>query len=208
MLKRAVINVSTAKYWVGQQRLSGSLLVNKGNYIQCFYQHEAEVAAPFHTDNMYAFKPYAMKHVADAGFTTLLWLDASMYVLNDITPIFEAIERDGYFFQDSGWMNERWTTAEVLGYFGTNKGRMISSGVLGVNILNPDGKEFLDSWFQACNDGMFNGSHDNYRHDQSAASLIIEQMGLKITDNNTFWTYGKATDTFGGNILIVADGIS
>lgn len=204
---RAVINVSTKKYWQGQERLVNSLLESNRGIAALLCVDEVEVNAPLHTESMYAFKPYSFARAAEQRYTTLLWLDASMYVLKDLTPIFDQIERDGYFFQDSGWTNERWTPPHVKDYFGTNEGKMISSGVLGLDLNNPIGREFLIKWKQASDDGMFNGDYETSRHDQTCASLIIQNMGLTITPNNTFWTYGEIDTVYPDNILIIANGI-
>jgi len=204
---RAVINVSTRKYHNGLYRLRQTIQDNSPQTIFLYFTREYQIGAPFHTNSMYAFKPYAFREAMEQGFTTVLWLDASMYVRKDLTPIFEQIERDGYYGQDSGWENSRWTTPEQKEYFGTDKGKMISSGVIGLDLTNPIGIEFLNRWIKASDDGMFNGSHDVTRHDQTSASLIIEQMGLKITPNETHWMYGNPSDNFKENILIVANGI-
>lgn len=204
--RRSIVNCSTAKYHAGQQRLADSL---KGkDLFATFIMSEAECLAPLHTESMYAFKPYSFIMAKNMGDDVILWLDASMYVIKDLSPIFEQIERDGYFFQDSGWLNSQFMTDEAREYFGTDKGRMISSGVLGIDFTNPIGHEFFNRWFKSCEDGMFNGSHDNWRHDQSCASLIIEQMGLKITNNDTFWQYGKVGEpVLHDGICIIADGV-
>lgn len=203
-MNRCVINVSTDKYKIGQDRLIDSL-VNNTDADVLMYQSEQSVGAKPHSQSMYGFKPCAFSKAYDLGYTSILWLDASMNVLKDITPIFELIEKDAYFAQNSGWKNERWSTPEQIEYFGTSNGWMISSGVLGLDLTNPIGSEFLQKWLKASNDGMFNFSHDVSRQDQTCASLIIENMGLNITENNTLWNYGK--EAWHDGIVLVADGI-
>lgn len=204
---RCIINVSTNKYRKGQERLSETLKGNTDAHL-LLYTKESDVEAPTHQESMYGFKPMAFQKAYELGFTTVLWLDASMYILKDLNPIFEHIEEHGYFWQDSGWENDRWTTPEAEEYFGTNQGRMISSGVVGLDLYHPDASDFLYLWLGAMQDGMFNGSHEVTRHDQLCASLIIENMSLNITPNNTYWQYGKPNETmFHENILIIADGI-
>lgn len=201
---RCIVNLSTQKYWKGQDRLIRSLKDNTDAQL-LMYKRESDVGAKPHSQSMYGFKPLAIEKAYNLGYRELLWLDASMYVIKDLDPIFKEIEKNGFYAQDSGWENERWTTDNALRYFGTNKGRMISSGVLGVNMNHSKGIQFLEKWTTAMKNGLFNGSHDDFRHDQSCASLIIENMGLHITENNTHWNYGK--DPMHENILILADGI-
>lgn len=206
MTPTAVINLSTVKYAPGQERLRQTVFA-QGDFDLQLYTHERQVGAPLHKESPYAFKPYALDKARRDGYKVLLWLDASMYVRRSISPILKHIEDHGYFFQDSEWGNERWTTPEQKAYFGTDKGTMISSGVIGLDLRTDTGKTFLEAWLQAAKDGMFNGSHEVTRHDQTAASLLIEVMGLEITPNNTYWSYGKPTDKFDDNICIIANGI-
>lgn len=200
----AIINLSTKKYEKGQLRLRGSL-EDKTDADILFYSKESEVGARSHRESMYGFKPKAFQQAWIMGYRKIVWLDASIVAIKDLNPIFEAIEKDGYFFQDSGWMNSRWTPQHVKDYFGTDEGKMISSGVVGLNLENQMAINFLYLWLKAMGAGMFNGSHDVYRHDQSCASLIIQNLGLKITDNNTFWNYGK--EPMHDGIVALADGI-
>lgn len=204
-IKRAIVNVSTKKYWNGQMRLIASLK-DKTDATILSWQSEDEVGAEPHEVNNYAFKPMAIVKAYEMGYRQILWLDASMDAIKDLSPLFEVIERDGYFFQWSGWFNNQWTNGHAKDYFGTDEGIMISSGVLGLDLTNPIAYQFMDKWTQAMRDGIFNGSWDNHRHDQTAASLIAYKMGLKIHDEKEYFAYGKQTDN--ENVLILADGIS
>lgn len=202
---RTVINLSTQKYWVGQDRLKASI---NGSYNTVFWKHEQEVGTGPHSENNYSFKPLAFKIANEIGYKKLLWLDASINVIKDLRPIFDIIETDGYFFQDSGWMNERWTNDRATKYFGTNKGKMLSSGILGLNLGTEIGVKFLSDWLQSMYDGIFNGSWDNHRHDQTCASIIAYKLGMKLQDGNTFMVYGKITEpTISDKTLVLADGI-
>lgn len=206
-MKRVIVNYSSRKYGIGQARLYKTVRDTQGQYEFYGFFKESHIGCKPHSESMYAFKPKSFLKANEMGYTTILWLDASMYVLKDLTPIFEQIERDGYYFQDSGWPNSIFTTPDQKEYFGTDKGIMISSGVLGLDLTSEVGREFLNIWNKASDDGMFNGSHEVTRHDQTAASLIIEQMGLTITENNTHWSYGTPEQTYPENILLIANGI-
>lgn len=204
---RVVTNVSTKKYHKGQERLIQTLKKHCKQDVITF-DSEKQVHAKYHKQSMYGFKPKAFLKLHKMGYTSILWLDASMYVIKGLTPIFKEIEKTGYFFQDSGWVNSDFTPDNVKQYMGTDKGKMISSGVVGLDLNNELAMEFLKRWDKASEDGMFNGSYENHRHDQTLASLIIEDMKLKITPNNTFWQYGKPEEKpLHKNILILANGI-
>lgn len=204
---RAIVNLSTKKYWPGQNRLIESLK-DKTDATLFMFRSEEEVGAPLHSENPYAFKIYAIEKVLRAGFEQILWLDASMYILKDLTPLFEHIEREGYFFQYSGWDNSQWTDERALEYFLTNEGKMFATGCFGLDFTNTLAIEFFKRWEQSMLHGMFKGSHEDHRHDQTCASIIAYQMGLKLSPNHTFWQYGKADEKpIHENILLIADGI-
>lgn len=207
VISRAIVNVSTDKYRRGQNRLHDSLQGKTDAKILLFDSEAAVGAAP-HAEMNYSFKPMAIIKAYEMGYRQILWLDASMQAIKSLDPIFEIIERDGYFFQDSGWPNSRWTSEVAIEYFGTNEGEMLSSGVLGVDLDNEIGYKFFDQWTQAMRDGMFNGSWDDHRHDQTAASLIAYKMGLKLQPGNTFFVYGNENEpTISEQTVLIANGI-
>src|SRR5882757_9105556 len=88
-MSRCVVNVATDRFVKGQRRLESLLTVPLVKWTDTF-----PVGAPPHEDVPYAFKPWALKAAADAGFQTLLWADACIKP-RDLTPLFERIERDG-----------------------------------------------------------------------------------------------------------------
>lgn len=208
VIKRCVVNVSTQRYWPGQTRLIKSLYQYSPGVDVMVWGNEGEVGAEPHQNNNYAFKPRAIIKAYEAGYRQILWLDASMVAIKGLEPIFEIIERDGYFFQDSGWPNSRWTTYKGVEYFGHKDGEMLSSGVLGVDLDSNIGYAFFDKWTQAMRDGMFNGPWETWRHDQSAASLIAHTMGLKLQKANTFFVYGQPENEYiVDETVLLADGI-
>lgn len=207
VINRCVVNLSTRKYKRGQFRLADSLFTRATCDVVMFCSEE-EVGAPPHAENNYAFKPMSIIKAYEKGYRQILWLDASMRAIKSLEPIFEIIERDGYFFQDSGWPNSRWTNDRALEYFGTNEGPMLSSGVLGLDLTSEIGYKFFDQWTQAMRDGIFNGSWDDHRHDQTCASLIAFKMGLKLQPGNTFFVYGKESEpTITEQTVLLADGV-
>jgi hypothetical protein len=202
---RAIVNLSTKKYWPGQIRLVRSLRF-KTDATLFLYRSEEDVESPEHKDNPYAFKIHAIEKALEAGYEQVLWLDASMYAVKDLSPIFKHIEREGYFFQNSEWLNERLTNLHARNYFGTSEGWNISSGCVGLDFRNNQVKEFFKRWKQSMIDGIFKGSWEDHRHDQTCASLIAYKMGLKISPKDTFFQY-ITEPPIKENILLIVDGI-
>lgn len=205
---KAIVNLSTKKYWRGQDRLIQSMEGKTSCSDLLMFKSEQEVGSPAHKENNYGFKVKAIQKAISKGYSIVLWLDASMYVIKDLQSIFDLIEKDGYFFQDSGWLNNQWTNERTTEYFGTNEGKMLSSGVLGLNFNSPIASEFFQEWYKSMNDGMFNGSHDNHRHDQSCASIIAHKLNMKLQEGNSYFIYGNLDEeTINKEALIIANGI-
>lgn len=205
--KRAIVNLSTERYWPGQERLVKSLK-GKTDASVLTFRDESEISAEPHKRNNYSFKPMAILKAYQIGYRQILWLDASMNIIKDLAPVFDIIDKEGYFFADSGWPNSRWTNDAAKEYFGTNEGEMLSSGFLGLDLDNETAYRFFDLWTQAMRDGIFNGDWSNHRHDQTCASIIAHKMGMKLQDANTFMVYGEEDNKFiTDKTVALADGI-
>ena len=204
---RAIINLSTAKFKKGQERLIKSLK-KKTNADIFLYTAEQQVKAPFHSKNNYAFKVYAIEAAIKKGYKTILWLDASLFVIKNLDPLFKIIEEKGYFFQDGGYKNNQWTNQKAKEYFGTDEGDMMAACVIGLNLEDKRTRKFFRLWKKSMKDGQFNGSWDDFRHDQTCASLIAYKLDMPLFKMNSIFEYGLAEkEPSHENILMIADGI-
>lgn len=158
----------------------------------------------------YQFKPMAINKAIDEGYDMLLWCDSVVYATKSNEPIFEQIKRDGYiFFDNIGYSIGDYTSDACLAKFGMSReeafnSKMIMACVMGFDLTNPIAIEFLNKYIEASKDGIsYPGAWSNnnlevsndmrvkgHRHDQSVASIIIKQIGLKITNaQETFFAY-------------------
>jgi hypothetical protein len=107
-MRRAVVNVAFGEHYLrGQERLRKALPR---------FSPEADMfLAPCmsdwtrHAQKPYAFKPYAMRYAAECATDLLLWLDAAVKPVRSLEPLWERIERDGYWFAENAWNNYQWT---------------------------------------------------------------------------------------------------
>jgi hypothetical protein len=160
----------------------------------------------------YAFKAYSIKKAIEEGAELLLWCDSVVYATKSIDPIFDHIKENGYiFFDNVGYSIGDYTSDACLSKFGMSReeafnSKMIMACLMGFNLKNPIAKEFLDKYIAAASDGVsYPGDWSNqncqvsndmrvkgHRHDQSVASILIKQMGLKITNaQNTYFAYAS-----------------
>ena len=137
----------------------------------------------------------AFEEAMKRGYKKILWCDCSVWAVNDPGPIFDLIDRDGYFFLRSGIQSVQTCSDKCLAYFGLTRDEVvdfedIQTGIIGFDLTQPDSLAFLERWIQSAKDGAFAGSreHDNqsqdprflyHRQDQSCASLIGNLWGKK-----------------------------
>jgi hypothetical protein len=181
--KRAIVNlINNDGYLPGQERLK--------EYIWQFtdiplftFTSESEVLAPLHSDNPYAFKIYAIEKLRQAGYDQILWIDASVYPVNDIDPVFQWLTDKGVFFEEAGHYCGTWAPDYVLNYFKITKDEamkmpMFSAGFCGFDFRNPISTEFFEEWKESMRNGMFKGGWEDHRHDMTCGSIIANKRRL------------------------------
>jgi hypothetical protein len=109
----------------------------------------------------YAFKAYALREAAEQ-YDLLLWADVSILPIREMGPLWERIERDGYWFGDNGYTNYEWTAdsayTELFPEIGitctlaeakdANRNiRHIVATAFGLNTKHPTGARFLSDYF-------------------------------------------------------------
>lgn len=174
MNHRAVVNVATGRYVKGQTRLAESLLAQGVHHH--VWTDALPQGCPSHSAVPYAFKAFALKWEAEKSLhTTLLWADACILPIKPLGPLFERIERDGYWFSNNGWSNYEWcadsaypdlfpeayaahASAKAVGEaempilddvrIVNRKIPHVVATTFGISLTHPLGKVFLDEYFR------------------------------------------------------------
>ncbi|HVW99705.1 MAG TPA: hypothetical protein VHA52_04565 [Candidatus Babeliaceae bacterium] len=190
-MKKCIVSLGTknSRYVDGLARLSNSLRDNADGIDFLGFIHEASVGAPLHIESNYGFKVHAIQKAIDAGYTQILWLDASVYAAAPVQPIFDIIEQQGYWFEGAGcWLGE-WTNDRTLAYYNLDRDSamslpMVQSGFMGFD-MEGRGNLLFAYLKRAYENGLFKGSWNNddrsqgderclgHRHDQSCMSAIL-----------------------------------
>lgn len=197
-----IVNLSTPQYNRGRTRLLNSLQ-GKFNGATLFYQSEAEVEAPPHLENPYAFKLYAIAKAAQMGYKRILWLDASCHAVKPVQPIFDWIEEKGVFMEAAGHWAGTWANDNCLDYFDISREEamkipMFAAGYVGINFESEIGLDFFARWQLSMWSGAFKGSWDNHRHDMTCGSIIAHKMDLvkEYSEGGNYFAYiGEAYGT-------------
>ena len=194
---KAIINFASGRYVKGQERLRESLLKVgfDGEYLS--WTTEESIGSPLHKDNPYAFKIYCFEQALNAGHTKILWVDASIWAIKPVDPIWECVDRLGYMKQYAGHLCGTWSSDKQLEYFGITRDEAMNlemhgnGGFFALDFENEKAKEFFKRWKQAFVDGMFKGSWNNdnncestdprckgTRHDRICGNIIANQLNL------------------------------
>lgn len=181
-VKKAIVNLSTISYNKGKLRMIESLKNNFDGDILIF-DNEFSVGSPIHDENPYAFKIYAIEKALLKGYNQILWLDASVYAIKDVSPLFDIIKINGLFMEDSKFYVGDWCNEYTLDYFKINRSQasnipMFSGGFIGFDFTNKMAIEFFDNWKNSMIAGCFKGNWSNHRHDMTCGSIIAHQMGI------------------------------
>lgn len=214
MNSKCIISLATknSRYVDGLARLSNSLRDNADGIDFLGFIHERGVDAPLHTENPYGFKVYALAKSVGLGYRQILWLDASVWAVAPVQPIFDIISEQGYFFEGDGCFLGEWSNDKTLGYFGINRDAAMSipmaqGGFMGFNMDNPFGEKLFYQLNHAYDAGLFKGNWNNvdgsesadirvkgHRHDQSSISSILHTMGLPFSPTSEYIQYGGLYD--------------
>lgn len=171
MPNRAVVCVATTpQYQVGMARLAGE--VERQELAEMIdlpseRRPRAMMGWPPHELKPYAFKAYALEEAADRGYSTLVWADACMLPVQSMEPLFERIERDGYWFSRNGWTNYEWTAdsaypdlfPESMAEYGIDRVREVNRNIphvvatcFGLSMASPQARAFLKEYVRLARD--------------------------------------------------------
>lgn len=202
-IKHCVITACVGGGWYpeGQKRLIRSLYYHGSTADILAYQDEWP-SDGYNTECPYNIKASVLEKAIELGYKRILWLDSSVWCVQYPMGLWDIINHEGYYFWRSGYNCAQVCSDKCLEYFGVDrdtaeKYQDCSTSMFGLNMDNPEAQEFARRWIQSAKDGQFEGSrfHDNqsedprfiaHRQDQSCASMIIGQMGLKMHLPNVY----------------------
>lgn len=209
MLTSCLVNYADAKGWYpkGQKRLSDSFKKYAPDCYQRLH-NRPPAGCPSHQDVPYAFKPYTIIQAWECGAKMILWCDAAVWAVKDVSPIFEAIKRRGMLLFKGGWNCGQWTTDYCLKTLNTTREdafniEHIAACVMGFDMTSQVARSFLTRWFEICKTDpesfrgpwRYNPGEEpsqgvmGHRHDQSVASLIAHDMGIPLSDCRPLFSY-------------------
>jgi len=148
--------------------------------------------------NPYNVKAAAFEEAIRRGYKQILWLDSPVVALKNIDPIFDSIQKNGYLtMKNNAYKCDETCNDFSLAYFKVTRDQAATfqehgSGVIGIDMENPKGKQLIEAFIRGCKDGVANGSryHDGqsadprfkfHRQDQTVLSLAANTLCLPYT---------------------------
>jgi len=211
MNKRAIVNVATGEFYCKmQERLQKSFsscvdkvhtvhadsvglitsfdlrYSNKKGIDLLLWKGLFPIGSRSHDTSPYGFKIHAIKAAYEMGYTSILWLDSPAYaVKEDISPIFNKIEKEGYYAMSHIDPLENWVGDEARNYWDVSDGdlsglNLPSGSCYGVSTLKMHGLNVFADMLTLEKAGMFKSNSTYHRHDETILAMILKGYGLKV----------------------------
>lgn len=189
-----IINASYGSWYPkGQKRLVESLRLN--GYTGDILTWTNEVINTYHMpEHPYTMKAAALIEAIKKGYTHIFWMDASVYAIKDVTPLFDLIDKDGVFFWKSGWNLAQTAADSDLAWAGITRDEAellheCASGIIGLNTRKPKVRHLISVFMDANKNGVCSTSrfHSNQssdprfkfaRQDQTAFTIAYHKAGF------------------------------
>lgn len=196
--KPCIINVGVGGWYkAGSERLERSLIYNGYAGDMIFWRDEYPPGCPPHNENPYAFKIYAFREAIRRGYKIICWLDCSFWAIKNPMPIFDIIVDKGNFAFRSGYNCAQTCPDNLLASVGVSRDEAAlipetATGIVGINMENPDGGIVFEKWAEMCDSGLFVNSRTHNplessdprflhgRQDQSAYSMALHKAGIQF----------------------------
>lgn len=184
-----IVNFATNHFLKGQRRLEES--VNGSAKFLGFADYQ-KIKSPTHNESPYQFKVHAIEKAWEQD-DLVLWCDASLFRVGDLSKIETIIRADGYFMEEAGHYVKDWCNAHTRLYFNLKPEEsgftMFSAGLLGLDYNSRIAREFFNQWKASAVAGCFKGSWQNHRHDMTCGSIIAQRLGMTYQPGGSHASY-------------------
>lgn len=160
-----------------------------------------------HEANPYEFKIRAFEEAFRRGSKIVVWLDASFWCVKNPHELFDIVVDKGVFAFRSGYNCANTCPDNLLAAVGISRDEAegipeTATGIVGINIDNPDGNAVFNAWKEYCEAGLFQNSRTHNpmesadprylhgRQDQSAFSMALHKNNVNFLYEDYVAYYG------------------
>ena len=200
-MKICLVNFAkgSPRYIKGQSRLKKTFIDNGYEGDFAFYTDESQLkGCPLHKEVPYAFKAYALTEQMKKGYDILIWADSLITLEKPFIQVLKRIKENGHILLLNGWNTGQWCSDKALVTLGITREESFTYPHMMACLMAWDcsierNKEFLRQYQARAEDGTFKGDWKNnklqvsadkrvlgHRHDQTAASVIGTNLGIKF----------------------------
>lgn len=207
MNKRCIVNIATGEFYCKMQdRLRNSFrhcIDTWHGQDQSFIKYNTDKGIDLltwtdclpkgsrsHEESPYGFKIHAIKAAYEMGYTSILWLDSPAYaVKEDISPIFDKIEKEGYYAMSHIDPLEKYVGDYALAHFQLPSkreklnGKNLPSGSCYGFDMTRQGFYLYGEMAGAEKNGLFRSEVNGdivHRHDEAILALALLKHGFDI----------------------------
>lgn len=228
-MKKAIVNLATRPNDKrGQHRLQQSIEMYAGDVDFFGFTNERQVGAPSHSDVPYGFKTFAIDYVRQRGYTQIAWLDAAVWLVDEIDHVWDYVSEHGILMQSTGHNCGNWSSDRQLEHFETSRDDAMNiemrwAGFQFLDFSHAITNVYFKKYHQYSKEGtMLRGAWTNElgqesddprcmgtRHDQVVASFLGEKLKIPIC-RKEFAVYvgGDYGHKQGGDICFWSQGMS
>jgi len=208
--KFAIISFANNRgnYYKGLERLESSLKRVNFSGIFIGYKDEESIGAPLHVDNPYAFKIFCFAKTRAKGFKKIIYVDASVFAVDNPDCLFNILDRQGYLMQEAGHYVRDWCNQRTKDHYNLSEEELSSflmygnAGLLGLDFNYPIAEQFFISWNIGMLYGLFKGSWLDHRHDMTVGSIIANRMNMKFIKGDQILQYASEDEKVNNNSII------
>lgn len=159
-----------------------------------------------HQELPYYFKSHMVKYAQSLGYTEILWLDSTIFVMKDLDPIFKSAKEHGFMSSHNKHQPLMWWIGDqALEGLSVPKEswedesiNQITACWMSFNLETQKGIDLLDEWWEFCkNKNIIHHDEQSskrkcykgHRHDQAIMSWLLHKRGIELMKYNSLFCY-------------------
>lgn len=185
---RAIVNVATGRFVALQDRLRAAVERGDCGADLICWRDEYPPGSPTHEEAPFAFKAFAVQAAMNQGPQSVLWLDSAVMPVKPLAPLWDLIERQGYWFSSnppyndpSGpkWNCGQWTCDSALGPLDAKREELFAiphviGGAFGLNFRHEIAWDFFREYLRLATERTaFQGPIANENGEASADPRVL-----------------------------------
>lgn len=215
---RALVNVATGEFYCSKQRrlvksltpfINGNFYFDRwgengdwsGRNINADYIDGAPdlltwidvfpINSKLHPESPYGFKIHSMDAARLLGYTSILWTDSPAWAVKRPAPIFEKMEKEGYYVMSHTDPLCNSVGEDILEKFQVTRDQLNREGLnlpsgscYGFDLTHPKGKVLFENMLQHEKEGLFFSKDGRHRHDEAILALNMRRLGFPVFFND------------------------